>query len=76
MLQTASRSLKFNPIRKKHKIIISRYQIQMQKMIAGYEYVSNIAKTLKEWEKEGAFSSSDKIELGNDLKMLSEFFRN
>lgn len=74
MLQTASQSLKFNPIRKKHKIILSRYQIQMQKMNAGYEYVSNIGKTLKEWEKEGALSSSDKMELGNDLKMLSEFF--
>ncbi|ASB63453.1 MULTISPECIES: FUSC family protein [Bacillus] len=74
MLQTASQSVKFNPIRKKHKIILSRYQIQMQKMNAGYEYVSNIAKTLKEWEKEGTLSSSDKMELGNDLKMLSEFF--
>lgn len=74
MLQTASQSVKFNPIRKKHKIILSRYQMQMQKMNAGYEYVSNIAKTLKEWEKEGALSSSDKMELGNDLKMLSEFF--
>ncbi len=76
MLQTASQSVKFNPIRKKHKIILSRYQIQMQKMNAGYEYVSNIAKTLKEWEKEGTLSSSDKMELGNDLKMLSEFLRN
>ncbi|MEW4972424.1 FUSC family protein [Bacillus stercoris] len=74
MLQTASQSVKFNPIRKKHKIILSRYQMQMQKMNAGYEYVSNIAKTLKEWEKEGTLSSSDKMELGNDLKMLSEFF--
>ncbi|MDN0189807.1 MULTISPECIES: FUSC family protein [unclassified Bacillus (in: firmicutes)] len=74
MLQTASQSVKFNPIRKKHKIILSRYQIQMQKMNAGYEYVSNIAKTLKEWEKEGTLSSSDKMELSNDLKMLSEFF--
>ncbi|MEH7627427.1 FUSC family protein [Bacillus sp. FSL R5-0603] len=74
MLQTASQSLKFNPISKKHKIILSRYQIQMQKMNAGYEYISNIVKTLKEWEKEGALSSSDKMELGNDLKMLSEFF--
>lgn len=74
MLQTASQSLKFNPISKKHKIILSRYQIQMQKMNAGYEYISNIVKTLKEWEKEGILSSSDKTELGNDLKMLSEFF--
>ncbi|WP_050982303.1 MULTISPECIES: FUSC family protein [unclassified Bacillus (in: firmicutes)] len=74
MLQTASQSVKFNPIRKKHKIILSRYQMQMQKMNAGYEYVSNIAKSLKEWEKEGTLSSSDKMELSNDLKMLSEFF--
>ncbi|WP_396123275.1 aromatic acid exporter family protein [Bacillus subtilis] len=74
MLQTASQSLKFNPISKKHKIILSRYQIQMQKMNAGYEYISNIVKTLKEWEKEGILSSSDKTELGNDLKMFSEFF--
>ncbi|MBY8911999.1 FUSC family protein [Bacillus sp. YC2] len=74
MLQTASESLKFNPIRKKHKIIVSRYQIEMQKMNAGYEYISNIVKTLKEWEKEGALSSSDKMELSNDLKVLSEFF--
>ncbi|AEB65676.1 hypothetical protein BUN12_3086 [Bacillus amyloliquefaciens] len=74
MLQTASDSLKFNPIRKKHKIILSRYQIEIQKMNAGYEYISNIVKTLKEWEKEGLLSSSDKMELGNDFKVLSEFF--
>ncbi|KYC92364.1 hypothetical protein B425_4015 [Bacillus amyloliquefaciens] len=74
MLQTASDSLKFNPIRKKHKIILSRYQIEIQKVNAGYEYISNIVKTLKEWEKEGLLSSSDKMELGNDFKVLSEFF--
>ncbi|MBT2574972.1 FUSC family protein [Bacillus sp. ISL-51] len=74
MLQTASKSLKFNPIRKKHKIILSRYQIEMQKMNAGYEYISNIVRTLKEWEKEGDLSASDKMELGNDLQVLSEFF--
>ncbi|WP_159888166.1 FUSC family protein [Paenibacillus puerhi] len=74
ILQTASKSLKFNPISKKHKIILSRYQMEMQKMNAGYEYISNIVKTLKEWEKEGTLSSSDKMELGNDLKVLSEFF--
>ncbi|WP_029575283.1 FUSC family protein [Bacillus siamensis] len=74
MLQTASESLKFNPIRKKHKIILARYQTEMQKMNAGYEYISNVVKTLKEWEREGALSSSDKRELGNDLQVLSEFF--
>ncbi|RLL41780.1 FUSC family protein [Oceanobacillus piezotolerans] len=76
MLQTASKSLKFNPISKKHRIILSRYQIEMQKMSAGYEYISNIVKTLKEWEKTGTLSSSDKLELGNDLKVLSKFFGN
>ena len=45
-------------------------------MNAGYEYISNIVKTLKEWEKEGALSSNDKMELSNDLKALSEFFGN
>ncbi|MED0770543.1 MULTISPECIES: FUSC family protein [Bacillus] len=74
MLQTASESLKFNPIRKKHKIILARYQTEMQKMNAGYEYLSNVVKTLKEWEREGALSTSDKKELGNDLQVLSEFF--
>ncbi|WP_368237333.1 aromatic acid exporter family protein [Bacillus velezensis] len=74
MLQTASDSLKFNPVRKKHKNIISSYQIEMQKLNAGFEYLSNIVKTLKEWEKEGELSSSDKIELGNDLQVLSEYF--
>ncbi|KXZ23243.1 hypothetical protein AXI59_09090 [Bacillus nakamurai] len=74
MLQTASKSLKFNPISKKHKTVLSRYQIEMEKMNAGYEYISNIVKTLKEWEKEETLSSSDKMELGNDLKVLSKFF--
>ena len=46
----------------------------MQKLNAGFEYLSNIVKTLKEWEKEGALSSSDKRELGNDLQVLSEYF--
>ncbi len=74
ILQTASKSLKFNPVSKKHKIILSRYQIEMQKMNAGYEYVSNIVKTLKDWEKEGVLSSSDKLELSSNLKVLSECF--
>ena len=46
----------------------------MQKLNAGFEYLSNIVKTLKEWEKEGALSSSDKRELGNNLQVLSEYF--
>ena len=37
-------------------------------------YISNIVKTLKEWEKRGTLSSGDKMELSNDLKALSEFF--
>ena len=36
--------------------------------------MTSIVKTLIEWEKEGTLSSSDKMELGNDLKALSEFF--
>jgi len=75
-LKIASESLKFNPLSKKDKNILFRYQLEMQKMKAGYEYVSNVVKTFKAWEKEGTLSSNDKTGLGNYLKVMSEFFGN
>jgi uncharacterized membrane protein YgaE (UPF0421/DUF939 family) len=75
-LNMASKSLKFNPFSKKHKSILSMYQMEIKKMNKGYQYVSTIVGTLKEWEKEGQPSSYDQMEVGNHLKTLSEFFEN
>ncbi|WP_144554914.1 aromatic acid exporter family protein [Bacillus sp. X1(2014)] len=75
-IDLASKSIKFNPLGKKHAAILSTYQMKMEKMKKGYQYVSTIVGTLKDWEKAGQLLSNDQIEVGNHLKSLSEYFKN
>lgn len=75
-IDLASKSLKFNPLGKKHAAILTMCKMKMEKINKGYQYVSTIVGTLKDWEKAGQLLSNDQIEAGNHLKTLSEYFRN
>lgn len=75
-LNTAAKSLKFNPFSKKHKIFLSVYQKELAKISKGYQYVSLIIETLKEWEKQGEWPANDRMEAANYLRALGGFFGN
>lgn len=75
MLQKASKSLKYHPFNKKHKVVVSDYQKALKKVSKGYDYVTTTVATFKEWEKAEPNTPKDQIEIGNDLKTLSDYYK-
>jgi len=75
-IDLASKSLKFNPLAKKHAALLTMHQMKVEKINKGYQYVSTIVGTLKEWIKAGELPSKDQIQVGNHLKTLSEYYKN
>ncbi|WP_053368154.1 FUSC family protein [Bacillus sp. FJAT-27245] len=73
-LNIASRSLKFNPLGKKHKDTLSSYKTRLHILENGFEYASAVIGTLTEWEKAGQLSPADKTMLRTDLQILKDFF--
>ncbi|MEH7076559.1 hypothetical protein [Neobacillus drentensis] len=54
-LYLAVKSFKFNLFGKKHAATLTIYQSNMEKINKGYQYVSTIVGTLKDWEKAGDY---------------------
>lgn len=73
-LNIASRSLKFNPLGKKHKETLSGYKTRLKLLENGFEYASAVIGTLSEWEKAAHLSPADKTIVRTDLEVLKDFF--
>ncbi|WP_059172111.1 aromatic acid exporter family protein [Bacillus sp. FJAT-27445] len=73
-LNIASRSLKFNPLGKKHKGTLSRYKTRLKLLENGFEFASSVIGTLSDWEKAGQLSPEDQSILLADLEVLKDFF--
>ncbi|RDU37721.1 FUSC family protein [Neobacillus piezotolerans] len=74
-LNIASRSLKFNPLGKKHKEALSSHKTRLKLLENGFEYASAVIGTLSEWEKTGTLSPIDQTMLKTDLQVLKDFFK-